>query len=220
MSMEGHIGSMTGVHASRFSQRPGESPTWHVHTSEEVAGRLGVAVDQGLPHETVQDRRAEFGANELIDTGGRSPLQILWEQLRSAMIVLLVAALLVSAYLSEYIDAAAILAIIVLNAALGFVQDYRAERALAALKKLAVPRVKVRRDGFLQEVSAETLVPGDIVVLETGNLVPADCRILNSLNLRLQEGSLTGESEPVDKHATAIKVLNLPVADRGNMASR
>ena len=175
-------------------------------------------MDSGLSAADVARRRQQYGLNELVEVGGRGPLRIVWEQLSSAMVMLLVAAALVSVYLHEYIDAGAICAIIVLNAALGFFQDYRAERALAALKRLAVPTVKVRRDGDLREILAKELVPGDIVLLEVGHLIPADCRLLESVNLRIEEASLTGESEPVEKYVDAIGAEQLPVGDRLNMA--
>ena len=134
------------------------------------------------------------------------------------MVVLLVVAAGVSAFLHEYIDSMVILVIVVLNAALGFAQDYRAEKALAALKKLAVPVVRVRRGRVVHEVSARELVPGDIVLLEAGNYVPADCRLWESVNLTVQEAALTGESEPVDKQIEALAGDDVPLGDRTNMA--
>lgn len=108
-------------------------------------------------------------------------------------------------------DAVAIMTIVALNAVLGFTQEYRAEKAMAALKKLAVPTVKTRRDGRVQEMSARELVPGDIVLLEAGALVPADGRLLESVNLRAQEAAPTGESEPVEKHPEALAGEDLPL---------
>ena len=104
-------------------------------------------------------------------------------------------------FLGDWLDAVVILAIVVLNAALGFFQEYRAEQSMAALKRLAAPVVRVRRDGRVQEISARDLVPGDVVLLETGNVVPADGRLLQSSNLRVQEAALTGESEAIEKDA-------------------
>ena len=107
--------------------------------------------------------------------------------------------------------------IVVLNAILGFTQEYRAEKAMAALKKLAVPTVKVRREGQVREISARELVPGDIILLEAGNVIPADARLLESVNLHTQEAALTGESEPVEKNPALLKGENLPLGDRRNM---
>ncbi len=163
-------------------------------------------------------RREQYGVNELVETGGREAWRILWEQVSGAMVVLLIVAAVVSAYLQEHTDAVVIIAIVVLNAALGFVQDFRAEKALAALKKLAVPVVRVRRAGVVREMSARELVPGDIVLLEVGNYVPADCRVCEAANLKIQEAALTGESEPVEKRIEPLAVADPPLGDRVNMA--
>ena len=133
------------------------------------------------------------------------------------MVVILLVAAAVSAFLGEYNDVIVIMAIVVLNAILGFTQEYRAEQAIAALKKLAVPTVKVRRSGRIEEISARELVPGDVVSLEAGNLVPADGRLLESVNLKIQEAALTGESEAVEKQTDALTGVDLPLGDRKNM---
>jgi Ca2+-transporting ATPase len=143
---------------------------------------------------------------------------MLWEQFTETMVLILIAAALVSALLGKGTEMTAILAIVVLFAVLGFVQDYRAERAMAALKQLAVPTVRVRREGTLGELSARELVPGDIVLLEAGSAVPADVRLLESVNLRIQEAALTGESEAVEKHTAPLPEPDLPLGDRRNMA--
>ncbi len=191
---------------------------WHTLSETDVLQDLGVDSDQGLSAVEVGDRLHKTGPNELVETNQRSPWRIVWEQLSGAMVLLLFGAAVVSLVLHEVTDAIAIVTIIVLNAILGFVQDYRAERALAALKKLAVPTVRVRRDGVVAEVSARELVPGDIVLLEAGQSVPADCRVLESVNLKVQESALTGESEAVEKSIAALSDDSLPVADRTNMA--
>lgn len=165
---------------------------WHQETCAGAIEQLGSDAETGLADHEVSSRRAEHGPNELVETGGRGRWRILWEQLSGAMVLLLVVAAGVSAVLQEYTDTVVILAIVVLNSALGFVQDYRAEKALAALKKLAVPTVRVRRDGVVREISSRELVPGDIVLLEVGNYVPADRRLLESVNLKIQEAALTG----------------------------
>lgn len=191
---------------------------WHQKSTDEALSSLQSNAARGLSDEQVAARRAQYGANELVETGGRGPLRILWEQLSGAMVVLLLVAAVVSVVLHEYTDAIVILAIVIVNAALGFAQDYRAERALAALKKLAVPTVRVRRGGGVREISARDLVPGDVVLLEVGNLVPADCRVLSSVNLRIEEAALTGESEPVEKQTATLAADDLPLGDRKNMA--
>ncbi len=149
-------------------------------------------------------RLSRYGPNELVERGGRSPWRILLEQLTGTLVLILIVAAVVSALVGDIKDAVAILAIVVLNAILGFVQEYRAEQAMAALKKLAVPLVRVRRAGQVAEVPAHDLVPGDIVLLEAGNLAPADGRLIEAANLRIQEAILTGESEAVEKAAAAL----------------
>ncbi len=134
------------------------------------------------------------------------------------MVVILIIATLISAALGNLNDAVVILAIVVLNAILGFSPEYRAEHAMAALKRLAVPTVKARRAGHIQELAARDLLPGDIVLLEAGNRVPANGWVLESVNLRIQEAALSGESEPVDKVAHALAETELPLGDRRNMA--
>jgi Ca2+-transporting ATPase len=184
----------------------------------DVLRQLDVDAESGLDEAEVARRLEEYGLNELVESGMKSPWKILWEQLTATMVLILILAAVVSAYLGDYKDAIAILVIVVLNALLGFRQEYRAEQAMAALKKMAVPRVKVRRDGRVHEVSARRLVPGDIVLLEGGNLVPADCRLLESINLRIDESALTGESVPVEKDAQFVSQEELPLGDRQNMA--
>jgi len=191
---------------------------WYRLEREEVLARLGTDQEQGLKGAEVQRRLAEYGLNELVERGTKSPWRILWEQMTALLVVILIIAAVVSIALGDYKDAIAILAIVVLNAILGFTQEYRAEQAMAALKQMAVPTVRVRRDGHLAEISARDLVPGDIVQLEAGAFVPADGRVLESVNLRNEEAALTGESEPVDKIAKKLTGEDLPLGDRRNMA--
>jgi Ca2+-transporting ATPase len=190
---------------------------WYQLDGSDALKQLASDGRNGLAGPDVAGRLEKYGPNELVETGGRGPLAILWEQVSGSMVVLLIVAALVSVYLEEYKDAAVILTIVVLNAILGFVQDYRAEKALAALKQLAVPTVRVRRDGEVQEISARDLVPGDLLLLEAGNVAPADGRLLEAANLRAQESALTGESEPVAKDAAALSGEDLPLGDRLNM---
>ncbi len=190
----------------------------HQKTVAECLDELESDAAVGLGDDRVAARRETFGSNELIETGGRRAWRILWEQVSGSMVVLLVVAAIVSGFLHEYTDCVVILAIVVLNAALGFVQDYRAEKALAALKKLAVPNTRVRRNGMIVEISSTELVPGDVVLLEVGNYVPADCRLIESVGLKVEEAALTGESVGVDKQVEPISGENLPLGDRTNMA--
>jgi Ca2+-transporting ATPase len=190
---------------------------WYRKETIEVISLLSTDAEAGLPPAEARRRLAEHGPNELVERGLKSPWLILWEQLTGLMVVILIVAAVVSGALGDWKDAIAILAIVILNAVLGFSQEFRAEKAMAALKQLAVPTIKVRRDGHVVEISARELVPGDVVLLETGVLVPADGRLLESANLRVEEAALTGESEPVEKHVHALDKPNLPVGDRRNM---
>jgi P-type Ca2+ transporter type 2C len=191
---------------------------WHTCHVEDVLQELGSNKAQGLSQAEAARRLAESGPNELVEKGCKNPWVILWEQVSATMVVILIVAAIASAALGDYHDAFAILAIVVLFSLLGFSQEYQAEKAMAALKKLAMPTVKVQRSGQIKEISARELVVGDLVLLETGDLVPADCRLLESVNLRIQEASLTGESEPVEKKTGALEKEDLPLGDRRNMA--
>lgn len=186
-------------------------------SKDEVLEQLGVDPEHGLDHTETARRLEEYGLNELIEQGVKSPWLILWEQLTATMVIILIVAAVVSAFVGDLKDAIAIMAIVVLNALLGFRQEYQAEQAMAALKKMAVPTVKVRRGGHVQEISARELVPGDIVLLEGGNIIPADCRLIETANMRIEEAALTGESVPVDKNAGFVADEDLPLGDRRNM---
>lgn len=190
---------------------------WHTLATTSALTELKADPTRGLSTAEAGTRLAQTGHNELVEKGGRTPLQILWEQLTATMVLILIAAAVVAALLGDYKNAIAIGAIVFLYAILGFVQEYRAEQAIAALKKLSVPNVRALRDGKLIELSARELVPGDVIQLETGNLIPADLRLLEAANLRIQEAALTGESEPIEKHTQAISKDELPLGDRRNM---
>ncbi len=173
--------------------------------------------DHGLSEEEAARRLAEYGPNELTEAERRSPWLILWEQLTSVLVLILIAASVLSAVVSDYKDSIVIIVVVLLFAILGFIQDYRADRAMAALKKLAVPFVRVRRDCEVRETSARSLVPGDILLVEAGNVVPADCRLVECFNLRAEEAALTGESVPVDKSSQVLERDNPALGDRHNM---
>ena len=190
---------------------------WYTLDSDSALKELKVDSTRGLSAVEVGKRQATGGLNELVEKGGRTPLQILWEQLTATMVLILIAAAVVAALLGDAKNAIAISAIVLLYAILGFVQEYRAEQAIAALKKLSVPNVRVLRDGKLSEHSARELVPGDVIQLEAGNLLPADVRLLEAVNLRVQEAALTGESEPIEKHTKPLGRDDLPLGDRRNM---
>jgi len=190
---------------------------WHALATCDVCSRYSVDSSRGLDSVEVTRRLAEQGSNELTESGGTSAWQILFEQCTSTMPLILVAAAMVSMVIGSLRDASSILAIVCLFTCLGFFQEYRAERAMRALKRLSVPTVRVRRDGVVSEVMASCLVTGDIVLLEAGNVIPADCRMLESYSLKVQESLLTGEAVAVEKHSTVIPDDNPPIGDRLNM---
>jgi Ca2+-transporting ATPase len=189
---------------------------WHTLTRERVYEQLNTSPN-GLDSEEVAQRRERYGPNELQERGLRSPLKVFLSQFTEIMVVVLLVAAVISFAIGEATDAIMILIIVILNAILGFTQEYRAERAMAALKELSVPTVRVRRDDQIREVEATTLVPGDVVLLEAGDRVPADGRIIESINLRAEEAALTGESVAVDKVDEPLEEENLPLGDRRNM---
>ncbi len=189
---------------------------WHSLTAKDCLGLLE-SQPAGLTESHVEERRQKYGANQLVEGEKMSLLTIFFNQFRDFMIIVLLAATLISGILGEYTDAITIIAIIVLNGILGFIQEVKAERSLATLKELTAPMARIRRDGNVVTVPAKELVPGDIVLLEGGDRVPADGRILTSAGLDVEESSLTGESVPVTKQANTVVDPASPVGDRVNM---
>lgn len=193
---------------------------WYQLNIEAVLQQLGTNATQGLASADAHQRLLRDGPNELVESGRKHPLKILWEQLTAPLVLMLIVAAILSWAVGDPKDTIAILAIVIFNACLGVRQEYKAEQALAALKKLAVPIVRVRRDGQIQEVSAQEVVCGDVVALEAGNLVPADGRLIETANLQVQEAALTGESEPVEKQAAVTLEREQVLGDRHNMVYR
>lgn len=198
------------------SQQDGKA--WHALQTDDVLLRLEAPMDQGLTGEEVEHRLKEFGPNALREAPPTSIWQMLYEQFKNFVVILLVVAAIISALLGDFIEAAAIMAIVILNAALGVIQEHRAEQSLAALRKLAAPDAHVIRNGSRQVVPASQLVPGDLVQLEAGNFVPADIRLIDAVNLRIDEAALTGESVAVQKDASALLESEIPIGDRKNTA--
>ena len=190
---------------------------WHTQAAREVASSLATDMAAGLDEREASRRLAADGPNALVETGSRGAGSMLWEQLASSMVVLLAVATVVSAFMGDWQDAVAISAILLLNVALGFFQDYRAEKALEALKRMAVSTVKVRRSGRTMELAARDLVKGDVILLEAGGKVPADARILEAASLKAEEASLTGESSPAEKASGPLTGDDCPLGDRANM---
>jgi Ca2+-transporting ATPase len=188
---------------------------WHARSAAETATELGSDARLGLTRAEAATRLAANGPNEIRREERRSALTILVQQFASLVIWVLIGAALVSLALGEVVDGSAILAIIALNALVGFAQEYRSERAVAALARLAAPAARVVRDGASVLVPAREVVRGDILVLDAGDLVAADARLIDAASLRANEASLTGESEPVEKNPALLEPIT-PLADRHN----
>lgn len=190
---------------------------WHLKDGDEIVRELASS-HQGLSSLEAQRRLEKYGPNELEEMGRKTPLAMIMAQFTDFMILVLIASAIIAGFIGEVTNAAAIATIVVLNAFTGFVQEYRAEKAVYALKKMAEPTALVIRDRMLSNVSASQLVPGDAVLLETGRVVPADLRLLEVNHLRVDESALTGESLPVEKQTGTLRYQNLPLGDRSNMA--
>ncbi len=191
---------------------------WHTLSAEQSARHLHVDTVTGLSVADAAARLERHGPNQLPEGRRRTPWRMLLDQFMDFMILVLIAAAIVSGIVGELTDTLAIVVIVLLNAAIGFAQEWRAERAMAALRSMAAPSARVRRDGSVCELPAAELVPGDVVLLEAGNVVPADLRLLEAAQLRIAEAALTGESQPVDKHTGVLADAQLPLGDRSNMA--
>ncbi|HHU29628.1 MAG: calcium-translocating P-type ATPase, PMCA-type [Bacillota bacterium] len=176
------------------------------------------AREKGLSEKQATERLSRYGRNVLEEKAKKTLLQKIWEQARDPMVVILIAAAAVSGLLKEAADTVIILAVVALNTVIGLVQESKAEKAIEALKKISAVQAKVLRDGQVRSIAVEMIVPGDIVLLDAGDMVPADMRLLESSSLRIEEASLTGESVPSEKDAEAVCTADCPLGDRINMA--
>ncbi|HSN93422.1 MAG TPA: HAD-IC family P-type ATPase, partial [Anaerolineaceae bacterium] len=192
--------------------------SWYALGSQEVLKKLQVPAKSGLTSEEAARRLEEIGPNELEQKKGTTFLQMLWAQINSFVIWLLIIAAVISFALGDKIEAGAIVLIVILNAVMGIIQESRAEKSLAALKKMAAPEAQVMRDGHRQTIPTRLLVPGDMVFIEAGNFIPADLRLLEAVNLSIDEASLTGESVPSKKNAESLLQTDIPIGDRANSA--
>jgi len=190
----------------------------HAKPIEEIVSGFQTHLDQGLTKREAQDRFRKLGPNELSEKPRPGFVTLLWAQFNNYLVIILIVAALVALALGEWIDSIAIMIIVLLNAVVGVIQESKAEQALAALKKMSAPNAQVIRDGIQTTVPGRELVPGDIVLLEAGNYVPADLRLVTSVNLKVEEASLTGESVPVEKNAAAVLDKDIPLGDRRNSA--
>jgi len=189
---------------------------WHAMSAEAVLGRVA-SKREGLDAAEVVARMARFGPNELQESDPINPWSILAGQFKNLIVWILIVAGIVSGLFGEWIDCIAILAIVVMNAIIGFYQEFSAEKSIAALKRMAAPHARVRRAGQVVDVPARDIVPGDILVLDAGDLAPADARLMQAASMRCIESALTGESEAVNKRAVTIDGHDVPLGDRENM---
>jgi len=191
---------------------------WHALSREETLKQLDSTMERGLSSQEAKARLEKYGPNQLKEGKRTTFLQMVLAQLNNFVVIMLIVAALISAFLGETVDSIAIVTIVVLNTIMGVVQEGRAQQELEALKKMASPEAQVLRDGRRATIPASQMVPGDIVFLETGNFVPADMRLLEAVNLRIDEAALTGESVPVKKNAVSVLDADASLGDRYNTA--
>jgi len=192
---------------------------WFSKTQKEVLEELNVNPAVGLTSEEAEARLKKYGQNKLKGKPKKSLISLFFAQLKDMLIYVLLSAAVITVVIGEYVDAIIILLVVILNAVIGVVQEYKAEKAIEALQKMTTPKSLVRRDGEIKEISSEQIVPGDIVIIDTGRFIPADLRLIESANLQIEESALTGESVPTDKDANAIySDPKTPVGDQSNMA--
>ncbi|MDX1693312.1 MAG: HAD-IC family P-type ATPase [Ketobacteraceae bacterium] len=201
------------------TQSPMPDPDFSAHAQPivAVADRLGVQADTGLSGEEASRRLRQQGPNVLAEVPPRSPWQVFISQFRSLLILILIGAACLAAFIGNLKDAIVIFVVVLINCSVGFYQEYRAERSLAALRSMLPARTRVRREGRKHEIRADELVPGDIVLLEAGDHVPADGRLMVAAGLEADESALTGESQPVAKDETALVEQQAAIGDRSNM---
>lgn len=210
--------SNQGPDQGSLSQTATTDSPWHTLSSAEVLARLGTDSHMGLTGQAAVDRGKTYGPNRLAEMPPRPALRVFLAQFKSVLILVLLAAAGVAGVVGDLKDGLVILAVVTLNAILGFYQEYRAERSLVALKEMLPRLARVRRAGTLLQIPAEQLVPGDIVLLEAGERVPADGRIVLAITLHIDESGLTGESQAVAKEGDVFLGSSTVLADQRNMA--
>ena len=191
---------------------------WHRKDAVAILRSLGTSPERGLGHGEARAKLEEIGANEIEPQRGHGMLRLLAHQFADVMIVLLIGAAVISGWVGDMIDTVAIVVIVVLNATVGVIQEYRAQQAIAALRRMSAPTARVQRDGALKEIPAREVVPGDIVHIEAGDVVPADMRLITAADLGVDESTLTGESVPVSKTEEIVDVRAPALGERLNMA--
>ena len=200
-----------------------EKKEWYSLSSEEVFKTFGTDPQNGLTDEQIEKAREEHGLNEITSKNKKTVFQMMIEQFKDFMIIILLIAAAISGYVGVqegegFADSIIILIIVILNAVIGVAQELKAQKSLEALKNLSAPHCKVVRNGKVENIESKYLVPGDIVTLDTGDYIPADLRLTEAVNLKIQEAALTGESVPVDKNCETITSENVGIGDRTNSA--
>jgi len=191
---------------------------WYTRTVKDITQHFNVDSSKGLSSKEVKARLEKFGPNQLKESKGRTVWDMFFDQFKEVLVLILLISVIISIFLGEVSDAIVIAVILVLNATLGVVQEFKAEKSLAALKKMTVPDALVMRNGKPTKIKSNQLVPGDIVLLEAGDRIPADLRLFKVTDIKVQEAILTGESEPVEKNSNALEQDKIPLGDRKNMA--
>ena len=189
---------------------------WHTKSTDQAFAHLDSG-HSGLSQNEAVERTTKYGPNEIQAAHRVSPWEILFEQFKNVLILILLGATILSLFLGHGVESIVIAVIVLFAVLLGFIQEYRAERAIEALRKMAAPTATVLRDGKEVKIPAREVVPGDVVILHTGDRVPADGRLIESINLQIEEAALTGESVPVEKHTDPLHSEEMPVGDRKNM---
>jgi P-type Ca2+ transporter type 2C len=196
----------------------GEDVMWFIKRNDDIVADLDTDPSTGLSADEANKRLKNVGPNEFRETQKASLAMLFLEQMKSPLIYILIAASLISLLVKEYSDSVIIVLVIMLNSVIGVIQEAKAEKALEELKKMTTPKAVVIRDGNTKEIPSEQLVPGDMVVIDAGRFIPADLRLLETANLKIEESSLTGESVPVEKNAAWLSEVEVPIADQQNMA--
>jgi Ca2+-transporting ATPase len=189
---------------------------WHLQDIKEAYSTLQSS-EEGLSSREAAERLEKYGPNELKETARKTIFMMFLDQFKDFMILILIAAAVVSGVIGELADTIAIVVIVILNAIIGFVQEYRAEQAMKALKQMAAPSALTLREGKRVSIPSSELVPGDVVFLEAGNIVPADMRLTEAAQLKIEEAALTGESVPAEKSIKVLHEESVPLGDRKNM---
>ncbi len=216
--MANETASVTAPATATSAAKTDAAVQWHCLSAGQAADELGTDTATGLTAATVASRLAQYGPNAIEERAQRSLLRTFVAQFSDFMILVLIAAAVVSGIIGDIVDTIAIIVIVILNAVIGFVQEFRAQRAIAALRKMAATSALVVRDSQTLPISAGELVPGDVVMMEAGNIVPADLRLIETAHCKINEAALTGESETSDKDTHALDKPDLPLGERSNMA--